>query len=151
MFRLVIVLILACIFGSARCGILTPTVGKLVSEKVVESHSNNVVHASAPLLAAFRYPSVALVQPAAVLSKTSSSSAEKTIEAYGHSELHDAGALVAPLAKPLENVEQHVVLPAIAARESPYAVPVYYPAAYPQLVAAEKTVATYGHSVQHLA
>lgn len=151
---------LACCVVSARCGtIFTPAIGKLVSEKVVESHGNNVVHASAPLVAAaavapaLKYTNVALVQqPIAsivqpVLPKASLV-AEKTIEAHGHQVVHNAQPLVA-LAKPLDSVQQHVAIPAIAAREFAYAAPVYY-SAYPHLVA-EKTVSSYGHSVQHVA
>lgn len=136
---------------SVRCEtIFAPAIGKLISEKVVESHGNNVVHASAPLVAAavspaLRYTNVALVQqPIAefvqpVLPKASLV-AEKTIEAHGHQVIHNA--------QPLHSVEQHVAVPAVATREYAYAAPIYY-SAYPQLVA-EKTVSSYGHSIQHV-
>ncbi|XP_032673141.1 uncharacterized protein LOC116845018 [Odontomachus brunneus] len=149
MFRLMFVCVLACAV-SVRCGtILAPAIGKLISEKVVESHGNSVVHASAPLVAvspALRYTNVALVQqPYAELVQPvlpkASLVAEKTIEAHGHQVIHNA--------QPLHTVEQHVAIPVAATRELAYAAPIYY-SAYPQLVA-EKTVSSYGHSVQHVA
>lgn len=141
--------------AAVQCGtILTPVVGKLVSEKVIEEHSNNVVHPS-PLVAAvspalLRYANVALVQqPVAELVQPvakASLVAEKTIEAHGHQVIHDARPLIA-VAKPLA-VESHVAVPAIAAREISYAAPIYYPT-YPHQLIAEKTVSSYGHSIQH--
>lgn len=141
--------------ASVQCGtILTPAIGKLVSEKVVESHGNNVVHATAPLVAAaavpaLRYTNVALVQqPVAEIAQPEAKAsliAEKTIEAHGHQVVHNAHPLVA-LAKPLEIVESHVAVPAIATRGLTYASPIYYPHLF-----AEKTVSSYGHAIQHIA
>lgn len=141
--------------ATVQCGtILTPVVGKLISEKVVEAHSSNVVHPS-PLVAAvspalLKYADVALLQQpvAEIVQPVAKASlvAEKTIEAYGHQVIHDARPLIA-VAKPLA-VESHVAVPASAAREIPYATPLYY-SVYPQQLVAEKTVSSYGHSVLH--
>ncbi|XP_011881948.1 PREDICTED: uncharacterized protein LOC105569821 [Vollenhovia emeryi] len=154
MFKLVVISVLASI-AAVQCGtILTPVVGKLVSEKVVEAHGSNVVHPS-PLVAAvspalLRYADVALVQQpiAEIVQPVAKASlvAEKTIEAHGHQVIHDARPLVAA-AKPLA-VESHVAVPTLAAHEIPYASPIYY-SAYPHQLVAEKTVSSYGHSVQH--
>jgi len=123
---------------SVQCGaVLTPVLGKLISEKVVESHGNNVVHASAPLL---RYADVALLQqPLAEIAQPvvkGSLLAEKTLEAHGHQVIHRA--------QPLTTVQSHVAIPALA-----YAAPIYYP--YSHQLIGEKTVSSYGHSVQHVA
>ncbi|XP_012533060.1 uncharacterized protein LOC105834826 [Monomorium pharaonis] len=144
MFKLMIISVLASI-ATVQCGtILTPVVGKLVSEKVIEAHGNHVVHPSPSLLS---YPNVALVQHpvagqfvAQPLAKASLI-AEKTIEAHGHQVIHDARPLIA-VAKPQ-------LAPAFVAREigAPYYSPYY--AAYPQQFVAEKTVSSYGHSIQH--
>lgn len=142
--------------ATVQCGtVLTPVVGKLVSEKVIEAHGNNVVHPS-PLLAAvspalLRYADVALLQqPVAEIVQPvpkASLLAEKTIETHGHQVIHDARPLIA-VAKPLA-VESHLALPALAAREIPYAAPIYY-SGYPHQLVAEKTVSSYGHSIQHV-
>ncbi|XP_020292148.1 uncharacterized protein LOC109858880 [Pseudomyrmex gracilis] len=146
MFSLVVITVLASIV-SVQCGtILTPVVGKLVSERVVESHGNNVVHASAPLVATapalLKYADVAVLQPQPAVVAKAALVAEKTIEAHGHHIVHNA--------QPLAAVESHVAIPAIAAREITYASPVYY-SAYPHQLVAEKTVSSYGHSIQHIA
>lgn len=148
----VVISVLASI-ATVQCGtILTPVIGKLVSEKVVEAHGNSVVHPS-PLVAAvspalLRYADVALVQqPVAEIAQPvakASLLAEKTIEAHGHQVIHDARPLIA-VAKPLA-VESHFAIPA---REIPYAAPIYYPT-YPHQLVAEKTVSSYGHSIQHV-
>lgn len=147
--------------AAVQCGtILTPVIGKLVSEKVVEAHGNSVVHPSPSLVAAaspalLRYADVALVQQpvAEIVQPVAKASlvAEKTIEAHGHQVIHDARPLVA-VAKPLAAVESHVALPAFATREIAYAPPYYSPyySAYPQQLLAEKTVSSYGHSIQHV-
>ncbi|KAL6442023.1 hypothetical protein ACFW04_002392 [Cataglyphis niger] len=101
MLRLIIISMLAGI-ATVHCGsILTPVIGKLVSERVIESHGNNVVHASAPtlLVAAasptlLRYPTnVALVQePVAEIVQPLAKAtlvAERTIEAHGHHIIHN--------------------------------------------------------------
>lgn len=142
--------------ATVQCGtVLTPVVGKLVSEKVVEAHGNNVVHPS-PLLAAvsptlLRYADVGLLQQpvAEIVQPVAKASlvAEKTIEAHGHQVIHDARPLIA-VAKPLA-VESHFAIPALAAREIPYAAPIYY-STYPHQLVAEKTVSSYGHSIQHV-
>lgn len=145
--------------ATVQCGIIaTPIIGKLVSEKVIESHGNNVVHASAaPLVAAtspalLRYatdvavvqePIAEIVQPLAKAALI----AEKTIEAHGHHIVHNAHPLVAVAAKPLATIESHFAIPTIAARG--LAAPIYY-STYPHQLIAEKTVSTYGHSVQHV-
>lgn len=143
---------------SVQCGtILVPAVGKLVSEKVIESHGNSVVHSSAPLLAAvapqpalLKYANVALVQqPVAEIVQPLTKTAlvaEKTIEAHGHQVVHHAQPLVA-VAKPLAAIESHVAIPALAARGLAYA-PIYSP--YPHHLVAEKTVSSYGHRIHHL-
>jgi len=153
----VIISVLASIV-SVQCGtILAPVVGKLVSERVIESHGNSVVHASAPLVAAvaqpafLKYADVALVrQPVVEIAQPLTKAAlvaERTIEAHGHQVVHNAQPLVA-VAKPLAaHVESHHV--AIPTRGLAYA-PVYY-SAYPHQLVAEKTVSSYGHSVQHVA
>jgi len=156
MFRLVVISVLASI-ATVQCGtILTPVVGKLVSEKVIEAHGSNVVHPSAPLVAAaspalLRYADVALVQQpvAEIVQPVAKASlvAEKTIEAHGHQVIHDARPLVA-VAKPLAAIESHVAIPTIAAREIAYAAPIYY-SRYPYQLIGEKTVSSYGHSVQY--
>ncbi|XP_072760817.1 uncharacterized protein [Anoplolepis gracilipes] len=158
MFRLMVISMLASIATVHGGTILTPVIGKLVSEKVVESHDNHVVHASAPLVAAaspalLRYATnVALVQEpvAEVVQPLAKASlvAERTIEAHGHRIVHNAQPLVA--VKPLTTIESHVAIPAIAARGLPYAAPIYY-STYPQQLIAEKTISSYGHSVQHVA
>lgn len=139
---------MACV-ASVRCGaIFAPA--KLVSEKVVEAHGNHVVHASAPLVApALRYTNVAALQPGILQPVVPKASlvAEKTID--GQHVVHNAQPALVALAKPLASVEQHVAIPAVAAREVAYVAPLYYPA-YSHLVA-EKTVSSYGHSVQHVA
>lgn len=142
------------IIATVQCGtILTPVVGKLVSEKVIEAHSSNVVHPSAPLVssALLKYADVALLQQpvAEIVQPVAKASlvAEKTIEAHGHQVIHDARPLIA-VAKPLA-IESHIAVPASAAREIPYATPLYY-SVYPQQLVAEKTVSSYGHSVQHI-
>lgn len=128
---------LACAV-SARCGtILAPVIGNLVSEKVVESHGNHVVHATAPVL---RYSNV--IPVAGVAFPKASLVAEKI-----HAEAHNHQGISNP--QPLHSVEQHVAIPAIVGRDFTYARPIYY-SAYPQLVA-EKTVSSYGHSIRHLA
>lgn len=145
--------------ATVQCGIIaTPIVGKLVSEKVVESHGNNVVHASsAPLTAAaspvlLRYATdVAVVQEPVVefaqpLAKAALV-AEKTVEAHGHRIIHNARPLVAVAARPLATIESHVAIPTIAARG--LAAPIYY-STYPHQLIAEKTISSYGHSVQHV-
>ncbi|TGZ52751.1 uncharacterized protein [Temnothorax longispinosus] len=158
MFRLVVISVLASI-ATVQCGtILTPVVGKLVSEKVVEAHGSNVVHPSSQLVAAIspaglRYADVALLQQpvAEIVQPVAKASlvAEKTIEAHGHQVIHDARPLIA-LAKPLA-VESHVAIPAITARDViPYATPIYYSPAYPHQLVAEKTVSSYGHTVHHV-
>lgn len=145
---------IATVHGGA---VLTPVIGRLVSEKVVEAHSNNVVHPSAPLVAAvspalLKYADVGLVQQpvAEIVQPVAKTSlvAEKTIEAHGHQVIHDARPLVA-VAKPLA-VQSHFAIPTYAAREIPYA-SIYYPtyAQYPHQLVAEKTVSSYGHSIQH--
>ncbi|XP_071580297.1 uncharacterized protein [Temnothorax nylanderi] len=156
MFRLVVISVLASI-AAVQCGtILTPVVGKLVSEKVVEAHGSNVVHPSSQLVAAISpglsYADVALLQQpvAEIVQPVAKASlvAEKTIEAHGHQVIHDARPLIA-LAKPLA-VESHVAIPAITARDViPYATPIYY-SAYPHQLVAEKTVSSYGHTVHHV-
>ncbi|XP_011642594.1 uncharacterized protein LOC105430638 [Pogonomyrmex barbatus] len=158
MFRLVVISVLASI-ATVQCGtVLTPVVGKLVSEKVVEAHGSNVVHPSASLVAAaspalLRYADVALLQhPVAEIvqpvAKTSLV-AEKTIEAHGHQVIHDARPLVA-VAKPLTAIESHVAVPTFATRQIAYAAPFYYSDySYPHQLA-EKTVSSYGHSIQHV-
>jgi hypothetical protein len=141
---------------SVQCGaVLTPVLGKLISEKVVESHGSNVVHASAPLLSAapvLRYADVALLQqPFAEIAQPvvkGSLLAEKTVEAHGHQVIHDAQPAIA-VAKPLTSIESHVAIPALATRELAYAAPIYYP--YSHQLIGEKTVSSYGHSVQHVA
>ncbi|XP_011689125.1 PREDICTED: uncharacterized protein LOC105450800 [Wasmannia auropunctata] len=160
MFRLVVISVLASI-ATVQCGtILTPVIGKLLSEKVIEAHGSNVVHpASAPLVAAasptlLKYADVALVQQpvAEIVQPVAKTSliAEKTIEAHGHQVIHDARPLIA-VAKPLAAIESHVAVPAIAAREIAYAAPYYsaYYSAYPHQLVAEKTISSYGHSIQH--
>ncbi|XP_018401958.1 PREDICTED: uncharacterized protein LOC108779099 [Cyphomyrmex costatus] len=159
MFRLVVIFVLASI-ATVQCGtILTPVIGKLVSEKVVEAHGSNVVHPSASLVAAaspalLRYADVALVQQpvAEIVQPVAKASlvAEKTIEAHGHQVIHDARPLVA-VAKPLTAIESHVAVPAIASREIAYTAPYYSPyfSAYPHQLIAEKTVSNYGHVIQH--
>lgn len=142
--------------ATVQCGtILTPVVGKLVSEKVVEAHGSSVIHPSASLVAAaspalLRYADVALVQqPVAEIVQPVAKAAliaEKTIEAYGHHVIHDARPLVT-LGKPLA-VESHVAVPAIASREIAYAAPIYYP--YSHQLVTEKSVSSYGHSIQHV-
>lgn len=132
---------------SVQCGtIFAPAVGKLVSEKVIESHGNSVVHASAPFVAAvaqpalLKYADVALVQqqPVAVQPLTKAALvAEKTIVAHGHQVVHNAQPVVA-VTKPLAAIESHVAIPALAARGLAYA-PIYY-SAYPHQLLAEKTV-----------
>ncbi|GAB1858955.1 Phage tail protein [Camponotus japonicus] len=147
--------------ATVQCGtIVAPVVGKLVSEKVVESHGNNVVHASAaPLVAAaspalLRYatnvavvqePVAEIVQPLAKASLV----AEKTVEAHGHHIIHNAHPLVAVAAKPLAAIESHIAIPAIAARG--LAAPTIYYSTFPHQLIAEKTVSSYGHSIQHVA
>ncbi|RLU23514.1 hypothetical protein DMN91_003719 [Ooceraea biroi] len=143
--------------ASVQCGaILTPVLGKLVSEKVVESHGNNVVHASAPLVTAsapvLRYTDVALVQQplAEVVQPVAKGSliAEKTIEAHGHQVIHNAHPVIT-VAKPLAAIQSHVAIPTLAARELAYTAPIYYP--YSHQLIGEKTVSNYGYSIQHLA
>ncbi|EGI65408.1 hypothetical protein G5I_06079 [Acromyrmex echinatior] len=155
----VVISVLASI-ATVQCGtILTPVIGKLVSEKVVEAHSSNVVHPSASLVAAaspalLRYADVALVQQpvAEIVQPVAKTSlvAEKTIEAHGHQVIHDARPLIA-VAKPLAAVESHVAVPAIATREIAYTAPYYSPyySAYPHQLIAEKIVSNYGHTIQH--
>ncbi|XP_018371945.1 PREDICTED: uncharacterized protein LOC108766891 [Trachymyrmex cornetzi] len=159
MFRLVVISVLASI-ATVQCGtILTPVIGKLVSEKVVEAHGSNVVHPSALVAAAspalLRYADVALVQQpvAEIVQPVAKASlvAEKTIEAHGHQVIHDARPLIA-VAKPLAAVESHVAIPAIASREIAYTAPYYspyYSPYYPHQLIAEKTVSNYGHTIQH--
>ncbi|XP_011342686.1 uncharacterized protein LOC105282434 [Ooceraea biroi] len=156
MFKLVVISVLASI-ASVQCGaILTPVLGKLVSEKVVESHGNNVVHASAPLVTAsapvLRYTDVALVQQplAEVVQPVAKGSliAEKTIEAHGHQVIHNAHPVIT-VAKPLAAIQSHVAIPTLAARELAYTAPIYYP--YSHQLIGEKTVSNYGYSIQHLA
>ncbi|KMQ96880.1 phage tail protein [Lasius niger] len=148
--------------ATVQCGTIlaSPVIGKLVSEKVIESHGNNVVHsATVPLAVAaspalLRYatdvalvpqePIVESVQPLAKASLV----AERTIEAHGHRIVHNAHPLVA--VRPLTTVESHVAIPTIAARGLTYAAPIYY-STYPHQLIAEKTVSSYGHSVQHVA
>ncbi|KAL0099127.1 hypothetical protein PUN28_020284 [Cardiocondyla obscurior] len=152
MFKLVVISVLAGI-AAVQCGtILTPVVGGLVSEKVIEAHGNNVVHPSpyvAAISPALRYANVGLLQqPVAGYAQPVARTAlvaEKTIEAHGHQVIHDARPLV-EVAKPFALASPYAV-PTFAAREIPYASPVYY-STYPQLLA-EKTVSSYGHSVQH--
>lgn len=146
--------------ASVQCGtILTPVLGKLVSEKVVESHGNNVVHASAPLFTAaapavLKYADVALVQQpvAEVLQPVAKASliAEKTIEAHGHQVVHNAHPVLA-VAKPVPAIESHVAIPTLPARRLAYAysAPIYYP--YSHQLISEKTVSSYGHSIHHVA
>jgi len=153
-----IISILASI-ATVQCGtILSPVIDKLVSEKIIEAHSNHVVHPSASLVAAaspaLRYADIALVQQpiAETVQPVAKASlvTDKTIEAYGHQVIHDARPLIA-VAKPLAAVESHVAVPAIATREIAYAAPYYsaYYSAYPHQLVAEKTVSSYGHSIQH--
>ncbi|XP_067207358.1 uncharacterized protein [Linepithema humile] len=160
MLKLVVVSVLASIV-SVQCGtILAPAVGRLVSEKVIEAHGNSVVHASAPLVAAVAQPAflkhadVALVQhPVVEIAQPLTKAAlvaERTIEAHGHQVIHNAQPLIG-VAKP--PIQSHVAIPTLAARGLAYPhhyAPIYY-SAYPHQLVAEKTVSSYGHSIQHLA
>lgn len=142
---------------SVHCGtILTPAIGKLVSEKVIESHGNSVVHASAPLVTPFtslRYVTLVQQQPVAEIVQPATKASlitEKTIESHGHQVIHGAAHPLIAVAKPLETVESHVVIPTVAARDIAYATPIYYSVA-PHRLLAEKTISSYGHSIQHFA
>jgi len=116
-----IISILASI-ATVQCEtIFSPVIDKLVSEKIIEAHSNNVVHPSASLVAAaspalLRYADIALVQQpiAEIVQPVAKASlvTDKTIEAYGHQVIHDTRPLIA-VAKPLAAVESHVAVPAI--------------------------------------
>ena len=80
----------------AKPGFIAPVLTDVVSEKVIESHGNSVVHASAPVVQTYASvpyahtfysaPGVALV-------------GEKTIEAHGNSVVHGSAPLLhsAPL------------------------------------------------------
>ncbi|EFN74881.1 hypothetical protein EAG_04103 [Camponotus floridanus] len=153
MFRLMLISMLAGI-ATVQCGtIVAPVVGKLVSEKVVESHGNNVVHASAsPILLRYATDVAVVQEPVAEIAQPlakASLVAEKTVEAHGHHIIHNAHPLVAVAAKPLAALESHIAIPAIAARG--LAAPTLYYSTFPHQLIAEKTVSSYGHSIQHVA
>ncbi|KAM0724500.1 hypothetical protein ACS0PU_009581 [Formica fusca] len=124
MLRLIFISMLASI-ATVQCGIILTPVGKLVSEEVVESHGNNVVHASAPLPlvpvaspALLRYPTdvapvqepvAEIVQPLAKVSLI----AEKTIETHGHRIVHNTHPLVPVTAKFLPAIKPYFADPSI--------------------------------------
>ncbi|XP_029171378.1 uncharacterized protein LOC114940799 [Nylanderia fulva] len=156
MFKLMVIFMLASLV-TVQCGTIvasSPIIGKLISESVIESHGNSVVHpskvplalgASSPVLLKYG-PDVALVQQEPVVVQPlvkASLVAEKTIEAHGHHVVHPVAA------KPLATLDSHFAIP-ISTRGLAYAAPIYYPT-YPhhQLIA-EKTVSNYGHSVHHV-
>lgn len=143
---------LASTIALVQCGaILTPAIDKLVSEKVIESHGSNVVHASAPLATAVPLASTYLsltssFQPLAEIvrpvTKSSSSATGKTTGALDQTVHVDAVPL--PAAE-----SPHVAIATLAVDQPVYAGPIYHP--YLHQLIAERTVANYGHSVRHVA
>ncbi|XP_066594877.1 cuticle protein 16.5-like [Prorops nasuta] len=115
--------------------LLSPVVGRLVSEKTIESHGNSVIHSSAPLVSAavplqYTAAAVPVVQAAAApvpapavaavavpVAPKAALVAEKTVEAHGHSVVHTAPAIsyaaAIPVAAPLEVAAEPLVKVAV--------------------------------------
>ncbi|XP_046605784.1 cuticle protein 16.5-like [Neodiprion virginianus] len=120
-------------------------VGRLVSEKTVESHGNTVVHNSAPLIHA-AVPAVAYAAATPLVAAVPAVPAvhavhavpqahlisEKTIESHGNSVVHGTAPVISYAA----------AVPAVR-----YAAAV--PVAPHSALISEKSVSSYGHSIVH--
>ncbi|XP_043477618.1 uncharacterized protein LOC122508383 [Leptopilina heterotoma] len=80
MFKFVALLCLAAVVVAKPGAIFSPIISDIVSEKVIESHGNSVVHAAAPY-AVHGVAGVSLL-------------GEKTIEAHGNSIVHSAAPVL---------------------------------------------------------